>query len=471
MTFRTPNPSSVARTAATSAARAATRGAAAAQHAATVTIQGPKPAPVNPLDQQAATRAQHDIAALIAGLPSAESIQQPYAQRGAAIDSATQNLLSQLRGEQTYRVNLATGLPEAQKASDAGLQQQGTSLAAALGGQAAQLPQGDAGALASFGTSAANQVAQQMVTAPLAGMQYHAALDRQMGDALNQRSQAVAQAQGQLPSLTDRYLTEGQAAAQAARQFAFQQRTAQQNYDLATGKALNDASYRTASLRSSNARTAATIAAQNARATAGRDNAWKIAQARIAAQKTTGDATATKSRNSSLAASEKYIDGQLQSRYKSKAGTAGGVTGYSVTWTGAPDITNPGAPGKGGARPVKPEQWQAYVAGGKKDPTLLGLAPDAIVGQSTAITKPGTTGQAPTNPDRAVAWAVGYLSQQNGAYGWGLDRATLTRMAQQSVRNSGLWPNFGKVTRGRPAPTTPPKPTSNSYNTGRKPTG
>lgn len=443
MTFRTPNPSSVARTAATSAARAATRGAAAAQHAATVTIQGPKPAPVNPLDQQAASRAQHDIAALIAGLPSAESIQQPYAQRGAAIDSATQNLLSQLRGEQTYRVNLATGLPEAQKASDAGLQQQGTGIAAALGGQAAQLPQGDAGALASFGTSAANQVAQQMVTAPLAGMQYHAALDRQMGDALNQRSQAVASAEGQLPSLSDRYLSEGEAAAQAAKQFAFQKQTAAQNYALATGKALNDSAYKAAALRSTNARTAATITAENDRAAAGRDNAWKIAQARIAAQKTTGDATATKSRNSSLAASEKYIDGQLQTRYKSKAGTAGGVTGWDIAYSYIDPATDTR---KTGTKHLTPQQYQAYKTSG---PQTVGLPPGTTPTGATQRTKTGTAGQPPTNPDRAVAWAVGYLSQQNGAYGWGLDRATLTKMAQQSVRNSGLWPNYGANTRSR----------------------
>lgn len=405
------------------------------------------------LDQQAHQYAQHDIDALLAGIPSQQTIQQPYDQRNSQIDAMTQGLIDQLRGAQTYRVNLATGLPEAQKASDAASQQQANQSAAALGGTASTLPTGAASALSSFGTSAANEIAQQQAVAPYAGMQYHSQINQALLNALNQRTQAVTEAGAKLPSLEDQYRQQLTQAKQSADQLAFQQRVAQQNYDLATGKASSDLGYKYAALGEQGKRTAATIAAENARAAASRDSAWKIAQARINAQKASAGASATKARGSSLAAAERYVDSNIQSRYKPTAGTPGSVSGYVVSWKGTPDPTDPLKPAPGGSRSVKPEQWQAYVASGKKDPTLLGLKPEAIVGTATKIAKPGTAGKGATNPDIAVNWAKGYLARQNTAYGWGLSDAEMTRMAQQSVRDSGLWPNYAKNTRSRtPAP-------------------
>jgi hypothetical protein len=115
------------------------------------------PAVVASRAQSAAQDAiNQQLAAGMSTLPTVQQQSAPYQQQIASEQGLGQSLLDALKGAQTYRVDLATGVPQAFSAE-----------AAATGGDQSTAARA-AATLASYGTSAANQIAQQEATAPAA---------------------------------------------------------------------------------------------------------------------------------------------------------------------------------------------------------------------------------------------------------------------------------------------------------------
>jgi hypothetical protein len=118
------------------------------------------PAVVASRAQSAAQDAiNQQLAAGMSTLPTVQQQSAPYQQQIASEQGLGQSLLDALKGAQTYRVDLATGVPQAFSAE-----------AATTGGDQSTAARA-AATLASYGTSAANQIAQQEATAPAATRQ------------------------------------------------------------------------------------------------------------------------------------------------------------------------------------------------------------------------------------------------------------------------------------------------------------
>lgn len=422
------------------------------------------PAPYNPATvahqaQQAAQNAiNQQLAAGMSALPTVQQQSAPYQQQIASEQGLGTALLEAMKGAQTYRVNLATGVPEA------------FSQAAATTGGDQDTAQRAASTLASYGTSAANQIAQQEAAAPaatagniriinqrlqdlLSGPQGHDALARQL----------TSQIEQQRPGLELNYQNTYAQQAQVPFNEALQLATANTNYDLAQqtyglnaqGQQFNqNLQQNRLRLDQQNTRLRELgLKLQNQRANdsynltiARLKLQAKIANQRNATQQQRADATAANQAQQALTRARSQIIQQANTLYKRTQGTGGSGGTYEIHYTISSDV---------GPKP-QTERFKDQNAYNQRLTQLQAQAKDpaAHISNLTSVASPGSAGE--------QGQSAGYLRNQAVNYGvnlilqsapW-LPRAAATRMAQQLV--AGVFGRQQQQTPRTPTHDTPP---------------
>jgi hypothetical protein len=403
------------------------------------------PAVVASRAQSAAQDAiNQQLAAGMSTLPTVQQQSAPYQQQIASEQGLGQSLLDALKGAQTYRVDLATGVPQAFSAE-----------AAATGGDQSTAARA-AATLASYGTSAANQIAQQEATAPaatasntriiqqrlqdlLSGPQGHDALARQLSSQIEQNR----------PALEQSYLNSYTQQAQVPFQEALQLATANTNYDLAqqtyglnATNAQNTQTYRQQQIelqRQTNAQNLALrklgLKLQGQRAT----DSYNLAIARLRQQATnsqnTQDAAAARQAQAALTGARTSIISQANTLYKRTQGTSGSGGTFQVHYF------TPSGTGTSATLTPHTESFTSADAMNQRYQQLLSQSTQGFVRNITRLTEPGAGG--------TQGQSLGYLQNQAVNYGVNLilqsapwiPRAAAVRMAQQLVN-----PIFGART-------------------------
>jgi hypothetical protein len=403
------------------------------------------PAVVASRAQSAAQDAiNQQLAAGMSTLPTVQQQSAPYQQQIASEQGLGQSLLDALKGAQTYRVDLATGVPQAFSAE-----------AATTGGDQSTAARA-AATLASYGTSAANQIAQQEATAPaatasntriiqqrlqdlLSGPQGHDALARQLSSQIEQNR----------PALEQSYLNSYTQQAQVPFQEALQLATANTNYDLAqqmyglnVQNAADNRTYRQHQIDIANANIRLRelgLQLSGQRAT----NSFKIALARLNQQAkntaSAADARAAQVAQAALTRARTSIISQANTLYKRTQGTSGSGGTFQVHYF------TPSGTGTSATLTPHTESFTSADAMNQRYQQLLSQSTQGFVRNITRLTEPGAGG--------TQGQSLGYLQNQAVNYGVNLilqsapwiPRAAAVRMAQQLVN-----PIFG----ARPGQTT-----------------
>lgn len=409
------------------------------------------PAAVEVQAQRAAQNAiEQQLAAGMSALPTVAQQSAPYQQQIASEQGLGSALLDAMKGAQTYRVNLATGVPQAF-----------TQQAAATGGDQGTAAQA-AATLASYGTSAANQIAQQEATAPaatagniriinqrlqdlLSGPQGHDALTRQL----------TSQIEQQRPGLELNYQNAYAQQAQVPFQEALQLATANTNYQLAqqtyglnAQNAANTAAYQKGQLDigRANAQTARIntqlrqlgLQIQSTR----NQNSYQVALGRLRVQQqnatTAGrsaDAAAAKTAQSQLVTAQKQILAQANTLYKRTASTGAKPGTWTVTYYTGGNGLNP--------TQAHTETFHDQSAAQARAAQIQKMAAtnDPATGKPTLDAHNVTTQQTTPPTQGAAGQSLGYLRDQAVNYAvqilatqapW-LPPSARTRMAQQLV--------------------------------------
>jgi hypothetical protein len=406
------------------------------------------PAPYNPANvahqaQQAAQNAiNQQLAAGMSALPTVQQQSAPYQQQISSETGLGQALLDQLKNTQTYKVNLATGVPQAFSQA-----------AAATGGDATTAQQA-ASTLASFGTSAANQIAQQEATAPAATASNIRLINQRLQDLLSgpQGHDALArnltsQIEQNRPSLELNYQNTYANQAQVPFNEALQLATANTNYDLAQqtyglnqqGQQFNqNLQQQRLQLDKTNTelrRLGLKLQAQ--RATDSYNLTIKRLQQQATNPTNTQDAAAARQAQTSLARARTQVIQQANTLYKRTQGT-GSTGGTTVLHYETKDPIT---------QAVTPHNETVPTSEAQK--RYDQLVHSGYVNVTRTVGDPGNAGQ--------PGQSAGYLRNQAVNYGvtviqqsapW-LPRAAAIRLAQQLV--AGVFGNG-------PAPPPPPPP-------------
>jgi hypothetical protein len=410
----------------------------------------PYPTPVWPhaynpaaIAQQAQQRAQNAIdqqlATGLAAIPTVQQQSAPFRAQQASETGLGNALLDALKGANTYSVNLATGVPQAFSAE-----------ATTTGGDRSTADRA-AATLASFGTSAANQIAQMEAMAPAATASHQRLIEQKLQDLLTgpQGSDAlsknlVAQVEAQQPALELNYQNALSQQAQIPFNQALQLATANTNYGLAqqtfglNQQQAND--QRTSRNQQYNLQLQSLklrqlgLQLQNTRDA----NSYKVAVARLnqqsrlanqrnaTAQQRT-DAAAARAAQAAITRAQTQTVAQANALYKRTQGTSGSQGTFQVHYF------TPSGSGASVTLTPHTESFSSQAAMDQRYQQLVSQSGGGAVRNITRLSQPGAGG--------TQGQSVGYLRNQAVSYGVNLilqsapwvPRGMATRWAQQWV--------------------------------------